>query len=168
MLSLLCQRRCVPNDKDWIIFLIGWTKFWVDPLGIWLKSLWYSPKCVHMTRCERARGLQVLFCILKSTPTAPAVVTWKRFLGCVWKLTQWVMTEEVRNEAEQQVHAPPPLSATACAGRPLAAAYTLPVCLKGYCLSRDLSVPVAVAVGSPGWIWKVSASSDRAPFGKDK
>lgn len=107
MLPVLCQRRCVLNDKDWIIFLIGWTKFWVGPLGIWLKSLWYSPKCVHMTRCERARGLQVLFCILKSTPTAPAVVTWKRFQGCVWKPTQWVMTEEVRNVAEQQVHVPP-------------------------------------------------------------
>lgn len=47
---------------------------------------------------------------------------------------------------------PPPLSPAARAGRPLAAAYTLPMCLKGYCLSRDLSAPVAVAVGSPGWI----------------
>lgn len=42
----------------------------------------------------------------------------------------------------------PPLSPAACAGRP----YTLPMCLKGYCLSRDPSVPVAVAVGSPGWM----------------
>lgn len=159
MLPVVCQRTCVPDDEDWIIFLIGRTKFWADPLGIWLKSLWRSPKCVFWWHGASA-SLQVLFCISNSTPTAPAVVTSKRFLGCVFEAhsaghdrggEKWGRAAGSRHRS--------------AARRSL---YITDVSERYIVCQGILPRRLRLLLGHRGGMWKVSASSDRAPSGKDK